>query len=153
MPLDDDDRRAMIRYLRTKPNHLVYIHEQLAQSDDKALMLSPGAVSLFEYSIALSGFVGSKCLGCAGLIEAEDCVMLWALMSHEAGPYLLEITRKVNRVLSGVRAKRIIACVKPGFEQGRRWIELLGFKLAEPGVHIKGYPKDVVMDVYEKGEA
>lgn len=140
----------MIRYVRTTANHLVYIHEQHAQEGDVPFMLAPTRVVGFEYSMALTGFDGHKCLGCAGLIELEDRVILWALLSKDAGPRFLEITRKARRVLDGYRHKPLVACVRPEFEQGRRWMGLLGFKQTEENVRIAGYPDGVVMDVYRR---
>ena len=140
----------MIDYVRTTPNHLVYIHEQQDQKFDVSFMLSPAALPGFSYSMALSGFDGTKCLGCAGLIEGKDRVMLWALLSKDAGPYFLEITRKVNRVLSMVKGKPFVACVRPGFKQGQRWMKVLGFKKIKDSVQIEGYPEGAIMDVFER---
>lgn len=140
----------MIRYIRTTPNHLVYIHEQHAQEGDVPFMLAPTRMAGFEYSMALTGFDGVRCLGCAGLIELEDRVILWALLSKDAGSCFLEITRKVQRVLAGYSHKPLVACVRPGFEQGQRWMRLLGFVRTEEAVRIAGYPAGVLMDVYRR---
>lgn len=150
MPLGVDAGRVVIRYVRTTASHLAYIHAQEAQGDDVAFMLAPTRILGFEYSVALTGFDGARCLGCAGLIELEDRVILWALLSKHAGPHFLEITRKARRVLNGYRHKALVACVRPGFVQGRRWMGLLGFKQTEQGVRIAGYPEGVVMDVYRR---
>lgn len=52
---------------------------------------------------------------------------LWSLISHKAGPHFTYITRGVKRFIETRNEHRLECYVDPGFEQGKRWAELLGF--------------------------
>jgi hypothetical protein len=105
------------------------------------------------YGFALSGFAGPRCMGCAGLIDKGDYVMVWALLSADSGPFFLEITRKVRRVLDVYPRKGLRAHVRRGFPQGARWVTMLGFRCIEENVLLPEYADKCRVDVYERDGA
>ena len=64
----------------------------------------------------------------------ENRAIAFALISGAAGPYFRAIHSAVADFLDRVPYRRIEATVDIGFEQGHRWIKMLGFE-------IEGYMK------------
>lgn len=64
----------------------------------------------------------------------ENRAIAFALISGAAGPYFWAIHSAVTRFLDSTPYRRIEATVDVGFEQGHRWIKMLGFE-------IEGYMK------------
>lgn len=123
----------MLTYLKTRQEHVRFVKPIEAQISDKLVLLMPDVYNAIETTMCLSGFVGSRCIGMAGVVDQGDGVAAaWALLSRSAGPYMLPISRKVRRVLKAYPARRIEAWTVKGNEDGHRWIRLLGFQLEEP---------------------
>lgn len=117
----------MIRFTPFHPKHLRFLRVQNAQTGE-ALAVSPEAVDGLRDTLAFSGFVHERCVGCAGLIDVwPGRAQAWALLSSECRPHLLPITRYVLRVLAAHPARRIEATVTADFIPGCRWLERLGF--------------------------
>lgn len=53
---------------------------------------------------------------------------LWAALSPDAGRYMLALHRGVKRFIDIERRARLEATVAEGFEQGERWLTMLGFE-------------------------
>lgn len=64
----------------------------------------------------------------------ENRAIAFALISGAAGPYFWAIHSAVRNFLNSTPYRRIEATVDVGFEQGHRWIKMLGFE-------IEGYMK------------
>lgn len=64
----------------------------------------------------------------------ENRAIAFALISGAAGPYFRAIHSAVAAFLDHTPYRRIEATVDVGFEQGHRWIKMLGFE-------IEGYMK------------
>ena len=64
----------------------------------------------------------------------ENRAIAFALISGAAGPYFRAIHSAVYDFLNSTPYRRIEATVDVGFEQGHRWIKMLGFE-------IEGYMK------------
>ena len=64
----------------------------------------------------------------------ENRAIAFALISGAAGPYFWAIHSAVHNFLNSTTYRRIEATVDVGFEQGHRWIKMLGFE-------IEGYMK------------
>lgn len=119
----------MIEFAPCHPEHVVLVAPQAEQRADAAALLSPLAASVLASTVALSGFVGPRCVGCAGVVDTgPDNALVWALLSNEVGPCMLAVSRKVSRVLAAYPARRIEAHVVRGFGEGERWVRMLGFK-------------------------
>lgn len=122
----------MIEFVRCHPQHLWLFEPQDLQISDARAMQSPAVAGVIATTVAISGFVGPKCMGCAGIIDVKPgLALVWALLSKDAGPFMLPISRKVRRVLAAYPATRFEATVAHGFDEGRRWMDLLGFELVE----------------------
>lgn len=68
-------------------------------------------------------------VACAGLIEMwAGRAQAWALLSVEAGPHMLAITRAIRFRLATASFRRIEMAVDVTFEAGVRWAHMLGFE-------------------------
>jgi RimJ/RimL family protein N-acetyltransferase len=107
----------------------------------ETIMLQPAQQHFFSYfnseyaeALKLSGpaFTGihEGCiLGCAGLVKQwENRAIAWALLSSDIGNEFVRIHRAVDRFLNLTDFDRVEAHVDADFEQGHRWIKMLGFK-------------------------
>jgi hypothetical protein len=118
----------MIRFTPFHPGHLRFLRVQSVQTGE-IMLVSPDMVAGLRDTLAFSGFVAERCVGCAGIIDVwPGRSQVWALLSAECRPYLLPITKYVLRVLSCHPARRIEATVPVDFDPGCRWLERLGFK-------------------------
>ena len=52
----------------------------------------------------------------------------WGLLANGIGATMVPVTRAVRRFLSVCPTRRIEAEVAAGHEEGRRWVEMLGFE-------------------------
>lgn len=73
-------------------------------------------------------------MGCGGLAaQSSHRALAWSLISSKCcGNDMIALTRIVKRYLSETKYDRIEAVVRDGFEQGHRWIKLLGFECETP---------------------
>lgn len=107
----------------------------------ETIMLQPAQQRFFTYfnkeyakDLKISGpcFTGIKdgrVLGCAGLVKQwENRAIAWSLLSGDIGNDFISIHKAVVRFLNLSEYNRIEAFVDANFQQGHRWIEMLGFK-------------------------
>lgn len=133
----------MLHLVRFRPQHVALITPQAEQVSD-ARHLAQAHVSAFAAQhFAVSGFVGGRCVGAAGLFDiAPGRAVVWALLSKEVGPYMVEVSRKVRRVLDAHPAEVIEATA--AFPAARRWLEVLGFVRDDTPRHYLPSGLDVV---------
>lgn len=82
---------------------------------------------------------GDKVLGCAGIIEQwSNRAIAWAIMTPKIGSDFIHVHKATLRFLNIIGYRRIEMTVADGFESGRRWAEMLGFKCETPE-GMKGY--------------
>lgn len=111
----------------------------------EAIMLQPSQQRFFtyftpEYAVALkemgpcfTAIEDGRILGCAGVIKQwENRAIAWSLLSGEIGNDFVRVHRAVARFLELCEFNRVEAFVDANFEQGHRWIKMLGF-------HEEGY--------------
>jgi hypothetical protein len=68
-------------------------------------------------------------VACSGLIELwKNRAQAWALLSADAGPYMLPITREIRFRLASSSFRRIEMAVDVGFDAGIRWAHMLGYE-------------------------
>jgi hypothetical protein len=68
-----------------------------------------------------------------GLIKQWDgCERAYAFLAETAGYHMLSITRKISDHLDKCGIRRIEAVVEEDFENGHRWVKLLGFHVEAP---------------------
>lgn len=117
-----------VQYRPCKQAHLGLIRPQ---NFDRALLaayMSPEFKTLLDTSFGISAWVGNKPIGAAGIIPMHGhCALAWSLLGADAGPYLLQLTRKVRNALDITPYKRVEMRVLYDFEEGHRWARLLGF--------------------------
>jgi RimJ/RimL family protein N-acetyltransferase len=106
----------------------------------KSIMLQPQQQQFFQYfnpdyaealkesGPAFTGICDGRILGCAGVVKQwENRAIAWALLSGDLGNEFVRIHRAVKRFLDMTEFNRIEAHVEANFEQGHRWIQMLGF--------------------------
>jgi hypothetical protein len=107
-----------------EPHHVSLMTPQAAQFADVAAA-SPEAISGDAWTAVVDGLP----VACGGLIEMwAGRAYAWALLSPEAGPHLLAMTRAIRSRLARASFRRVEMAVDVNFEAGRRWALMLGFE-------------------------
>lgn len=123
----------MIEYRPFKAGHLDLFTPQEAQRGEHAALVRSGGAGGLEGGVSLSGWVGHKCVGAAGLIHVrEHRAVAWMILSQDIGAHMLPLAKKVRRVLNSVGYLRVELTVAEGFEQGERFARLIGAKCETP---------------------
>lgn len=66
----------------------------------------------------------------AGIIpQWEGRATAWAMISQKAGAHFMHIHREVKKHVDNCPFRRLEATVDAGFEQGHRWMGMLGFEV------------------------
>lgn len=122
-----------VEFTPFRAGHLEYLVPQPAQRREHAALLASGAADLLESYVALTAWHQSRCLGMAGCLPVHRYrAVVWMLLSEDAGPHILTISRKIKRVLAQAPWKRIEITVTATFENGQRFARLIGGKLETP---------------------
>jgi hypothetical protein len=117
-----------------RPEHLKRLSLQNAQQYFGQQLTDPdyGRV-LLDAGPCFTGMRGDEVIICAGVFEVwENRAMAWALLSKNAAANMLAIHKAVRGYLLQAPYRRIEATVDAGFEDGRRWAEMLGFVQETP---------------------
>jgi len=95
---------------------------------------------LSDQGLVFTGEIDGKVVGIAGLSpQWENRAIIWSLLSEESGAHFVHITKVALRLLEDCPFRRVEATVDVGFEQGHRWIKMLGFELEG---YMKAYRPD-----------
>lgn len=122
-----------MHFTRFHSQHLRLFTPQPVQVREYAYLLQPNVGAALETTLAMTGWDGSRCLGCAGVVsEDPGAGYAWAMLSVEAGPHMLAITRHVRYTFSKLPYPALYFDVAPGHEEGARWARLLGFREVSP---------------------
>lgn len=117
----------MITFEPFKAGHLVHFVPQPAQAREHAAMIASGELRGLETGIALSAWVGARCVGAAGLVAVRPHrAVAWAVLSQGAAAYMLPIARKVRRVILASQFRRVEFTVAAGFREGQKFAALIG---------------------------
>lgn len=113
-----------------EPEHLEVLLLQPSQAILQPLLSDRNyGVNLHRGGPAYSALVGDQVIACMGLIPAwEHRAMAWGLIAAEAGPHFVRITKAVMRTMELHPFRRIETSVRRDFQQGHRWVRLLGFE-------------------------
>lgn len=124
-----------------KPEHLRLLVLQDAQEYFGAEINRAGyGEYLRDAGQAFTALVGDTVLGCGGCVEIwPDRAQIWALISKDAGRHMIGIHRAVEGFLKQAKWRRIEAAVDVGFDEGLRWLELLGFCNETPHAPLRAY--------------
>jgi hypothetical protein len=113
-----------------KPYHIDLLRAQGVQGAQlRELSLVPEGTVINPHGQALTVFDGETVIVCGGIIPKfkghGEC---WAILSAEAGRHMRWLHYAAKRFISIEPWSRLEATVEEGFENGCRWVELLGFK-------------------------
>lgn len=127
-----------------QPEHLKALVLQDAQEYFGAEIQRPGyGAYLRDAGQAFTAIDGDHVLGCGGCVEIwENRAQIWALIAKDAGRNMIGIHRAVDGFLKQAKWKRIEAAVDIGFDEGARWLRLLGFYNETPDKPMRAYRPD-----------
>lgn len=115
-----------------KAEHMKALRLQQAQLCNLNWMPVDQAVQL-ERVVAFTALDGDEVLACAGVLELwEGRGAVWAFLSENIGHRMVAVHRAVRRYFDVLDFRRLEAEVAIDFEQGHRWMRLLGFELESP---------------------
>lgn len=121
-----------LTYYRVHAEHIALMEPQPGQEWERGFMLLPEVEPFIWQSTGLSVFQKNRCIACAGLAPLPTGgAELWAVLSKQAGPYMLPLARKTLGCLKLSPTATVYAHVRKGFEPGHRLVKLLGFDFAE----------------------
>lgn len=111
------------------PEHLQHLELQDAQQYMVSHICVQYLKALQAVGPAASAEVDGRILACAGVaFQGFNMGVLWAFVSKDAGRHFVKLDRCVRRLLSITNLKRIEATTEVSFNQGCRWLTLLGFE-------------------------
>jgi hypothetical protein len=91
--------------------------------------LTPEYVQMLARGPAISAVADDRIIASTGiLLQFPGLGSLWGLVSQDAGPHVVRMYRAACRFLEIPKLRRIEATVETDFEDGCRWLELLGFE-------------------------
>lgn len=123
----------MIIFRQCYPEHLAIVQVQAAQLADLDTPMSLAEREQLCAGLAFSGWLGSDCIGCAGIVDIwQGRSVAWALLSRRCAPHMLTITRFVRKTVQGHPSRRIESTVAHEFEDGHKWLKALGFTCETP---------------------
>lgn len=90
--------------------------------------IHPGYAKLLENEFALTALHDGKVLAVGGVLKLwENRGLAWAYIDRDAGAHFPSIHKAVRRLLDLVPYDRVEADTPCEFEQGKRWLKMLGF--------------------------
>lgn len=95
--------------------------------------VTPEQIKRVEGPNSWTGWVGDQVVWCFGWFEIYPTrAVVWALISAQAGPHFAAIHRFGRALVDSLPHKRLETEVDWDFEQGHRWMRMLGFELESP---------------------
>lgn len=123
-----------------KAEHMRKLHLQSAQLSTVGWAPADHA-EMLEQFVAFTALDGDEVLACAGVIEMwPGRGAAWAFMAEAIGTRMVAVHRAVRRYFDTLDFRRLEAEVAADFEQGHRWVRMLGFELEAP--RLRGYFPD-----------
>lgn len=125
-----------------KAEHLTGLMVQGAQQYLRGYINLENAKAVEPYP-AFTGIASDgRVLGCAGILPLwNGRAQSWAFLGGGLDHQFVAIHRAVRRFLDTCGVRRIECTVDAGFEEGRRWAGMLGFRLETPEP-MAGYRED-----------
>jgi RimJ/RimL family protein N-acetyltransferase len=112
-----------------QPQHLEVMVLQPSQKGFSDYFDPQYGAALMNGGPCFTALNNDEVLGCSGVIKQWDNrAIAWALISEFSGKNFVGIHRAVSRFLDLSEFNRIEAFVDADFEQGHRWIQMLGFE-------------------------
>jgi hypothetical protein len=124
----------MLTFRKMQSEHLRYLIPQEAQKSEHAVLLaSPAYCEAIDNGVGMSAWRDSVCVGAAGVLPIYNHkACAWAVLSQEAGRYMLPIVRQIRRSMAILPYRRIELTVRADFDQGREFARLIGMRLETP---------------------
>lgn len=117
----------MIEVIPFEPEHLAMIDFQPSQVGLMEVVDDDYAASLKASGPCYTGMKGDKVVVCAGIsIMWDNRAIGWVKMSKDAGRDLVFIHRAVQNIIDNAGMRRVEAYVDSTFEEGKRWVKMLG---------------------------
>lgn len=112
-----------------EPEHLETLMLQPSQAHFYNFFDPAYGQALVESGPCFTGIHNGEIIACSGVIKQWDNrAIAWALISENAGRQFVRIHKAVKRFLDTTDFNRVEAFVDAGFEEGHRWIQMLGFQ-------------------------
>ena len=121
--------------MRIEPFRVRHIAELKVQDAQAAryLMMTEDQYKAMESVPSFTAFEGGEVLGCGGILEYHpERALIWSYVSANAGRHFLKVHRAVSQFLDTTTYKRLEAEVAVDFENGHRWVRMLGFEVETP---------------------
>lgn len=131
----------MLELRPCEPGHIKFIHPQDNAREDYHVMCTPEYAGIITDNFSISAWDGTKCIAAAGIVPIyQGRAAAWALISKEAGPHMVQLTRAIRRGLALDPTPRIETVVNADFINGHRWARMVGMECECPlmrkhGVH------------------
>ena len=112
-----------------KAEHLLALQMQPGQGYCLRFV-TPEYANALESQWAFTALDGEQVVAVGGVMEMwENRALAWAFIDRRAGGYFPSLHKAVKRVLDLLPYRRIEAETPCSFEQGHRWLKMLGFEL------------------------
>ncbi len=111
------------------PEHLDILILQPSQEHFSSLFDKTYGPALAKAGPCFTAIENDQIIACSGVVKHwENRATAWALISKNAGPYFVRIHKAVQRFLDSTDIRRIEAYADANFDQGHRWLKMLGFE-------------------------
>lgn len=112
-----------------QPEHLLKLQLQEGQAYGQSMLTPELAASLVgEYTF--TALVDGEPIAVGGVTELwANRALVWTFIGQTAGPHFVALHKAVLRGLDLAPHRRLEADTPCEFEQGHRWLRMLGFKL------------------------
>lgn len=111
------------------PRHAMAIKLQPKQLEAVGLITPKYADDLARLGPAFAGIDGDCVVFCGGRAELwPGRSIVWALLSKDAGHYMVRMTRIAKILLGMQEGGRLEVVIRSDFEQAHRWAKMLGFQ-------------------------
>jgi len=122
--------------------HLDMIRVQVRQRWEFALWPEGALERLVKSGDAFAGVRGHAVLALAGVSKVwEGRYQAWSFLSRDCGPSgFVAVHRAVRSYLDQSSYRRIEATVESDFDEGHRWLRMLGMRCETPEAMVGYYP-------------
>lgn len=95
--------------------------------------VTPEYAKALESTYAFTAMEGDQVVAIGGITELwENRGLAWTFIDRRAGKHFVALHKAVSKFLEDCPLRRIEAETPCEFEQGHRWLKMLGFKLEAP---------------------
>ena len=115
-----------------RAEHLALIQVQEAQASVSEFMTLAHARAL-ESQMSFTYVAGGRVLAVGGFVEQwPQRAEMWSYIDSDCGKHFVGLHRAALGLLDACEYRRIEATVRADFDEGHRWLKMLGFQLEAP---------------------